>query len=331
MKIIDVIGIDVSKLTLDVFIHGSKSYLKCDNTKKGFDKLCKWALSQSKVEKDNLLFVFEYTGIYSHNLAIYLEKKGFSFTIVPGLEIKRSLGISRGKDDKVDAKKIARYAYRLRDEIKPTTLPSKSILRMKKLLSLRDRMVKQRAGYKASIKEMKQIFKVKDNKQLFTTQNRMIKVLDKEIDKIEKELLEIVQLNEALKQTFNLMISIKGVGPIASYYIIVVTENFSKFKTYRKFSSYCGIAPFPYSSGTSIKGKTKVNHLANKKIKSLLDMVAKSAIQHNLEMKLYYKKKIDEGKNKMSVINAVRNKMLGRIFAVVKRQTPYVDILKYAA
>ncbi len=85
MKIIDVIGIDVSKLTLDVFIHGSKSYLKCDNTKKGFDKLCKWALSQSKVKKENLLFVFEYTGIYSHNLAIYLEKKGFSFTIVPGL------------------------------------------------------------------------------------------------------------------------------------------------------------------------------------------------------------------------------------------------------
>ena len=152
MKIIDVVGIDVSKLTLDVFIHCSKSYLKCDNTKKDFKKLCKWALSESKVKKENLLFVFEHTGIYSHNLALYLKENGFSFSIVPGLEIKRSLGISRGKDDKVDAKKIARYGYRLRDEIEPTTLPSKAIKQMKSLLTLRDRMVKQRAGYKTSLR-----------------------------------------------------------------------------------------------------------------------------------------------------------------------------------
>ncbi|MCK5705403.1 MAG: IS110 family transposase, partial [Cyclobacteriaceae bacterium] len=89
--------------------------------------------------------------------------------------------------------------------------------------------------------------------------------------------------------------------------------------------SYCGIAPFPNTSGTSIRGKTKVSNLANKKIKSLFDLCAKSAIQHNPEMKAYYNRRLEEGKNKMSTINIVRNKLLSRIFAVVNRQTPYVD------
>lgn len=74
-----------------------------------------------------------------------------------------------------------------------------------------------------------------------------------------------------------------------------------------------------------------MRNLANKKIKSLFDLCAKSAIQHNLEMRIYYKRRLEEGKNKMSTINIIRNKLLARIFAVIERQTPYVDIRKYAA
>ena len=114
-------------------------------------------------------------------------------------------------------------------------------------------------------------------------------------------------------------------------FLIAYTNAFTKFNDTRKFASFCGIAPFPNSSGTSIKGRTKVSHLANKKIKSLLDLCAKSAIQSNPEMKNYYQKRIEQGKNKMSTINIIRNKILSRVFAVVKRQTPYVDFMKFAA
>ena len=114
-------------------------------------------------------------------------------------------------------------------------------------------------------------------------------------------------------------------------YLIAYTNGFTRFKNSRKFASYCGIAPFPYQSGISIRGKTKVNHLANKKLKTLLDLCAKSAIQYNAEMKQYYERRIKEGKAKMSTINIVRNKLLSRIFAVVQRGTPYVNINKYAA
>ena len=113
--------------------------------------------------------------------------------------------------------------------------------------------------------------------------------------------------------------------------MIAYTDGFTKFDTWRKFASYCGIAPFPNKSGTSLIGRTKISHLANKKVKSILDLCAKSAIQHNSEMKRYYNKRIEQGKNKMSTINIIRNKLLSRIFAVVQRKSPYVDFMKYAA
>jgi len=331
MEIFDVVGIDVSKKTVDVVLHKSKSYHQFENDKKEFDKLCKWALKQSKVEKNNLLFVFEHTGLYSYQLAVYFSQKEYQFSIVPGLEIKRSLGIARGKNDKVDAEKIARYAYRLREEIKPSKLPSEELQSLKRLLSLRDRMVKHRAGYKASLKEMKRVFKLKENKLLLKSQEKIILNFNKQIALLDKQIEKIIFENKELKKQYDLLISISGVGSITALYMIVLTAGFGKFKDSRSFASYCGIAPFSYSSGTSIRGRTKVNNLANKKMKSLLDLAAKSAIQYNVEMKLYYNKRLESGKSKMSTINIIRNKLLSRMFAVVKRGTPYVSIMNYAA
>ena len=331
MEIIDVVGVDISKLTIDVVLHQSNNYRKFENTNKGFSILCKWALSHSGAKKENLLFVFEHTGLYSHQLAVYLSKNEYSFSIVPGLEIKRSLGIARGKDDKIDAAKIARYAYRLRDEILATSLASDEIQNIKNLLTLRDRMVRQRAGYKTSLKEMKRILKVKENPILFSSQQKVITSFDKQIAKIEKCIDDIILNNEKLNEQYNLILSIRGIGPQTALNIIVATSGFTKFKNSRCFASYCGIAPFPNSSGTSIRGRTKVSHLANKKIKSLLDLAAKSAIQHNPEMKIYYNKRIEEGKSKRSTINVIRNKLVSRIFAVINRRTPYVNIMNYAA
>ena len=331
MEIIDVVGIDVSKLTVDVVIHKAKAYHQFENSNMGFADLSKWSLKQSNIKAENLLYVFEHTGLYSYQLAQYLSENGLNFVMVPGLQIKRSLGIARGKDDKIDAAKIARYAYRMRDEIELTVLPDQELLSLKNLLALRDRMVKQRAGYKTSLKEMKRVYKAKDNRVLLNTQKRMISSFDKQITNLEKEMDELIENNEKLKLFYGLIISIRGIGPQTALYLIVLTAGFTKFKNSRTFASYSGIAPFPNSSGTSVRGRTKVNNLANKKMKTLLDLAAKTSIQYNQEMKIYYNKRIEEGKSKMSTINIIRNKLLSRAFAVVKRQTPYVDVMKYAA
>ncbi len=331
MKVSDVIGIDVSKLTIDVRMHVKQKYGQFENSKKGFDKMCQWVYKNNPIPKEEIMFVFEHTGLYSYNLAVYLNRQGIPFYMASGLEIKRSLGISRGKDDKIDATKIARYAYRLRDEIIPYKLPSQELENLKRLFSLRNRLVKQRAGYKASYKEQKRVYRVKDNTILLGVQEKMIKYLTKQINAIEEEMYSIIKGDEKLLKQYNLITSITSIGSQTALSMIVLTAGFTKFKNWRKFASFSGIAPFPNRSGTSIKGKTKVSHLANKKIKALLNLCAINAIQYNLEMKLYYKRRSAEGKHPFSTINAIRNKLLARIFAVVQREQPYVNFLKFAA
>lgn len=331
MKFLDFIGIDISKSKLDVRIHSSQAFEIFDNSKQGFKKMIKWVLKNSSFPVEKILFVMEHTGRYSNNLVLFLSKKNIALKLVPGLEIKRSLGIQRGKNDKVDATKIALYAFRLRDEIVATQIPEKEILELKRLLSLRKRMVRQRAGYKASLKEDKAVYSKRGNSKYFKYQEDIIKALSKQIDQIESEMDRVVKGSEQLLMYFNLITSIKGIGSKTAMYIIVYTEAFIKFKEARKFASYCGIAPFPNQSGSSIRGKTKVSHLANKELKSLLELCARSAIVHNHEMRAYYQRKLSEQKNATSILNAVRNKLLARVFAVVNRGTPYVDIYKFAA
>lgn len=159
----------------------------------------------------------------------------------------------------------------------------------------------------------------------------MINYLTKQIKCIENEIIQIIENECELQKSLNLILSIKGIGIQMATTMIIATENFTKFENWRKFASYCGVAPFPYQSGTSIRGRNKVSNLADKKIKSLIHMCAISAIQHNPEMKNYYLKRVEKGKNKMSTINIIRNKLLARIFAVINRQTPYVDTMKFAA
>lgn len=331
MKIKQTIGIDISKLTFDVRIHSNQMYLLFDNKNSGFDKMLKWVGQNNCFKQSETLYIFEHTGLYSFQLSVFLTQRNIPFTMVSGLSVKRSLGIVRGKDDKIDATKLARYAYRLRDEIQTYKLPTKQIQSLKRLLSLRDLLVKHRAGYKVSYKELKRVLTKKDNQVLFNVEKQTIDFLSKKIDKVEQEIHTIITSDEQLKNQYELITSIKGVGPQTALFVMVCTHGFTKFENWRKFASYSGIAPFPNRSGTSIIGKTKISHLANKKIKSLLDQCAKSALQHNQEMKSFYNKRIEQGKNKMSTINIIRNKIVSRIFAIVNRGTPYVDFMKYAA
>ena len=108
MKILETIGIDISKLCIDVRIYSNQAYRQFENSKKGFRQMLKWSYKNSPFSEEKTLIVFEHTGLYSHSLAVFLTEENIPFSMVPGLEIKRSLGIARGKDDKVDALKIAK-------------------------------------------------------------------------------------------------------------------------------------------------------------------------------------------------------------------------------
>jgi transposase len=331
MKNLSIIGIDVSKLVLDVFILSSKYHFQVENSPSGFAQLLEVPCTMLNVSSNQLYFCFENTGRYSRMLAVFLEQSGIIFSQIPALDIKASKGISRGKSDKADAKDIALYAWRKKDELQPTKLNSSETSELRQLISLRDKLIKHRTAYKNSIKDLQDCYFEGETKFIRETHVRMIEVLDEQIKLVDSRMDTIIKSMHEWEKTFILIQSIKGVGPIIARYLIIYTENFTRFANYRKFACYAGTAPFKYASGSSVKGRTRVHPCANKQLKSLLNMAAMNAIKIAGEYKQFYSRRQKEGKNNMSTLNIIRNKLLARIFAVAKRQTPYVNIYQFAA
>jgi transposase len=331
MKFKHAIGIDVSKDTLDIICHVNGAYLKVLNNRAGFKQLLSWVKKQVGKELLATLFCFEHTGLYSLQLAVFLDELELFFAVESPLAIKRSMGLKRGKSDKVDAREIAHYAYLRREELQQYKMPSGHIQKMHILLSQRDLLVSHRAAIKSVQGEQHRILAVGENKVLFNVYEQTINHLTRQIEKIEVAIKALIASDPQLRKQFRLITSIKGIGDIIAYYMLVYTDGFTQFETWRQFACYCGIAPFDHQSGTSIKSAKQVHPVSHRKIKSLLFLAASTAIQFDAELKAYYDRRISEGKNRMYTLNAVKNKLVARIFAVVKRESPYVQIHLHAA
>ena len=323
------IGTDVSKLTLDHGIHTTMAHQKTANNSAGFKSWLKWAMQFG--DKEQLWIVMEHTGYYSYQFELFLHLHQIRYTKVASLEIKRSVGLVRGKSDKVDALLISRYAFMNRDRLEPQQLSAAVITELKDLVSLRNKLVKDRSGYKARMKEQATTKKYSMSHLQTRIQARMIKGITADIKEVEAAIKELIKEDEALLNNYKLLVSIKAVGFVTSIYMLAYTENFGKFLNSRKFACYAGLAPFEHTSGTSLRGKNRVSHYANKKAKCLLNLAASVAIQHNPEMKCYYQRRVAEGKSKMGTLNIIRHKLVDRMFAVVKRGTPYIETISIAA
>lgn len=325
------IGIDVSKKTLDVHDYKLNKHKVFKNQTAGYEQILAWVNKNHNNELESMLFCFEDTGIYSLSLSLFMQENRLAYLVIPSLEMKRSMGMARGKNDKIDAFKIAEYGYLRRENITPTRMAPEMLLKLKDLLTTRERMVKHRGAYLNHLKELTTFYKREKNLLLFESQERMVGELSEQIKLIEKEMEKLIEQDPSMRESYQLARSVKGVGLVVGITMLVYSYNFSRFKNWREFASYAGIAPFDYQSGSSIKRPKKVSSIANKRMKSLLSNAAISSLQYNPEMRLYYEKRVKEGKNKMSVINVIRNKVVARVFAVVKRGTPYVNTLEYAA
>jgi transposase len=323
METKEIVGIDFSKETFDVFIETSRKHMVFRNGDYGFKQFVKWLHLSLGEDLRCVHIVMEHTGIYSFLFEKFLHQDNICFSKVSGLKIKKSAGLVRGKSDKIDAKMIARYGCEKRKELKLQKPSSEAVLQLKNLLSLRDKMVRDRAGYIARWNEQKQFLDLSMKDILIQAQQAVIRIFDKQIEKVEEEIETIIKSDEALHQNFKLLKSITGVGMVTATYLIAFTENFTAFETSRQFACYSGIAPFPYESGISVKAKTKVSVYGYKKLKTLLHLCALSAMKHNPEIKEYYERRTVQGKNKMSTLNIIRNKILSRMFAVVARKSEY--------
>jgi transposase len=327
MKKMQIIGVDMSKDKFDFHCYGHPvTPDPLTNTIKGFRQFEKWMKTAVSHVKQEVLIVMEYTGIYTYNIERFLNDKGWSYVKRPGLDIKRSVGMQRGKTDSADARMISKYGWMNKEILKPTKPVKDSLVELQQLMSYRDKLVADKASYQVRFKELSEQMGNKFSKTMGRSIQHVLTLLTKEIHEIEEAIQQCVARDEQVHKNYNLLRTISGIGFVTAVSLIITTENFTRFSDHRKFACYCGVAPFMYRSGSSIRGKTRVSHLANKKIKSLLTMCVLTAVRTDAGLKAKYDQKCKEQKPKMSVINIIRAKLIERIFAVINRQTPYLKM-----
>lgn len=321
------IGVDVSKETLDLAVYSTRNHLRIANNSEGFKQLLAWLKSLSIALAD-CWFVMEYTGGYEYRLIQFCHSKQVKFSRVPGLEIKKSLGMQRGKNDKIDARRISEYGYEKSERLKVSSVCNSAITRLKQFLTQRIGFVNDRKAHEHRMKELLAMMDFKANDPLLKYYKQGVDFANKMINKIEGEISKIIKSDQQINRNFQLITSIPGIGPVNGWMTIAFTENFSCFADARKYGAYCGVVPYEYQSGKSIKGKSRVSHMANKQVKADLAMAAKAAVGHDPEMKAYYQRREAMNKHHMGIMNEVKFKLILRMFAVVNKGVAYVKNLK---
>lgn len=324
MKFNHFVGIDVSKKTFDVAIresNGSFIHSFFSNDRKGLRQFFKM-LKEHKIEFSNCLVCLEHTGIYTHLILKVLYDKGINIWLEQAINIKRSLGLQRGKSDKVDSERIAEYSFRFKDCCILWKPSRDKVKQLKSYLTMRFSLIKSKKQLNAPLSELSDT-----NHEYLKESKRILKpVLNKiqaQIQEIEKKINDLITGDIKLNRQSEIITSVDGVGKVTAWNMIVYTNEFRDFKSSRQFACYSGVVPFEYSSGTSIKYKARVSHFANKRMKELLHMSALSATIMEGELNDYYNRKVEDGKNKMLVINNIRNKIIHRIFSCINQNRKY--------
>lgn len=324
-----ILGVDVSKLTLDISCAGRKLHLKIENQRKGFSLFKKWCKTHA-IHLQETLVVMEFTGGYEYRFMQFCESQSIAYTRIPGLEIKHSMGMVRGKNDQVDSFRIGQYGEEKIKRLRPSKPLNISILSMRQLLSFRKRLVREKAGLDSTLKERRHMYAVNKGDTITSIIKSKIKANRKYQLEIEKEIDELLKTQEEMLQNYRIIISIKGIGKVNAWMTIAYTENFTSFPDARKYAVYVGVIPFGHTSGTSIKGRPRVSHLAHKELKQELNLAAKTAMRHDPEIMAYAERK-QQTKCYNLVLNNVKFKLILRMFSLVKRRELYVENYKRAS
>lgn len=319
------VGIDISRNELDFAIMRGKQFLyhkEITNDTDAINALIIELKALPSFVMTRCVFCMEHTGFYSNHLIACLKKVKTNVVIDNALKIKNSLGIIRGKYDKIDAIRIAQYAYINRDGLVLWIDKRPVVEQLANLTTLRNRLTTIQTALRTPVKEQASFVKKGINKASFDGCKRTAAAIKTDLENLENSIRELVYTDERLKRLYDIIISVPSIGFITTVQIIICTNEFRNINNPKKFACYAGVAPFKRESGL-MKGKSKVSQIANKRIKSLLHICALTAIRYDSVLKEYWHRKIDEGKPKMSVLNAVRYKLIARIFTCVNQNRLY--------
>lgn len=324
-----VIGVDVSKEVLDIsysYQYEAQYLIQVENTDLGIAKFLQAVKAVTGTHCNaSWLVCFENTGIYSKLLRSTLLALEIPCIEEHASHIKKFRSIGRGKRDDWDSLKICEYAVLHQKQLVLSKPGSYKLKKIKHLFNYRTTLVNKRKALSNAVNEKYKILDPEMMEEIHQLNQSILKQLDQTIKIVEKKMKAIVRNDEDIRRNYDLATSVIGIGPIIGTALIIKTENFTKFTDPKKFASQIGIAPFPNQSGKSYS-KPKVNKRADIAMKALIGNGLNSAIKYDNQIRQYRQRLLDKNKEKGIIKNNIKNKLIHRVFSVVKRGTPYVNV-----
>jgi len=309
-----VLGIDIAKQKFDValLLDGKTKHKTCKNTAEGFEILMIW-LEKQGIQKVHACL--EATGNYGEDLAVYLHEAGHTVSIVNPARIKgfAQSELIRTKTDKIDAGVIARFCLAMKPDV--WIPPSPEIRSLRALVRRVDSLIDMRSQEKNRISTAHEsvVFLIKEH----------IAYLDQEIEKISKQIADLIGRNPQLKQRKELLDSIPGLGKATIPHILAELNDLDKFTHVREMVAFIGLAPKETLSGSSIKGKPRLCKIGHARLRKALYMPALVSIQCNPVMIAFYNRLKEKGKNGKVIVCAIMRKLIHVIFGVLKSGKKY--------
>lgn len=330
------VGIDISKEKCNLCYRRGLEIIReeeCTNNVKAFKKAFKAALKVLGASFEDVLVCAEYTGRYIYPLTIACQELSIFLWMDDPTRIKNSMGLTRGKNDAIDAARIAEYAFRYSDKAVRYAIPDTALVSMKSLLADREFLLIDRKRYQSQLTDQKKYMAPGDFKHKNSRWKKVIKSIDEQIAAIDAEIEALIEADPVLTRQKDLLVSIDGVGERIAINMIAVTGGFTRFQNARQFCSFAGLTPYKYDSGTSVHSKAKVSKRANQTMKALLHMSAVNVATRMKggEYKDYYERKLKEGKHVMCIMNVLRAKLVHRMFSVIRRNEEYTKLYKPAS
>jgi len=299
------VGIDVSKEWLDLHILPSNTRRRIPNTEEGCKKI---ALILKPLQPKNI--VMEGSGGYEKLIATQLAEKELPVAVVNPRQVRdfaRSLGIL-AKTDKIDAEVLARFAQQVAPE--PRFVPDQQRMELKELATRRRQMIVIRGAEQNRLEQT-------HSKAARLSIQRIIQTLDEQLKEIDDEIERTIKFCPIWRVQGQLLQSVKGIGPATASILITALPELGLVNR-REIASLVGVAPFNVDSGKK-RGKRMVRG-GRTNVRKSLYMAALTACRWNPVIKTFYKRLLENGKQKKVAITACMRKILIIINAMMKQE-----------
>ena len=260
------VGIDISKEKCNLCYRRGLEIVReeeCLNEIKALKKAIKAALKAVEAVEEEVLICAEYTGRYIYPLTVACQELDLFLWLDDPTRIKNSMGLTRGKNDVIDAARIAEYAFRYSDKAVRYSIPDAALVSMKNLLSDREFLLIDKKRYQAQLSDQKRYMDPVDFKHKSSRWKKVIRSIEEQIASIDAEIDALIAADPVLTRQKELLVSIDGIGDRIAINMIAITGGFTRFQNARQFCSFAGLTPYRYDSATSVRSKAKISKRSN--------------------------------------------------------------------